>query len=68
MRLSKEENKTLTEKYTDFIIDYTSNSERVIAIPEEDTVFFDGNDIKVIDKLAYYIFENGKQEKIEINN
>lgn len=62
-RLSKEENKNLTEKYTNFITKYTSSNEKVIAIPEEDTIFFDGKNIKVIGELPYYIFENGKKEK-----
>lgn len=63
-KLSEEENKTLTKKYTDFITNYTSDNEKVIAIPEEDTIFFDGKNIKVIGELPYYIFENGKKEKI----
>ena len=65
-KLSEEENKMLTEKYTNFITKYTSNNEKVIAIPEEDTIFFDGEAIRVIGELPYYIFENGKKEKIEI--
>lgn len=65
-KLSKEENKTLTDKYTNFITEYTTNNEKVIAIPEEDTIFFDGKNVKVIGELPYYIFENGKKEKIEI--
>ncbi len=65
-KLSEEENKILTEKYTNFITKYTSNNEKVIAIPEEDTIFFDGETIRVIGELPYYIFENGKKEKIEI--
>ena len=63
-RLSEEENKNLTKKYTNFITEYTSNNEKVIAIPEEDTIFFDGKNIRVIGKLPYYIFENGKFSKI----
>jgi dipeptidase E len=63
-KLSEEENKALTEKYTDFITRYTIDNEKVIAIPEEDTIFFDGKNIKVIGELPYYIFENGKKEKV----
>jgi dipeptidase E len=65
-KYSEEENKKLTEKYTDFVVNYTKKNEKVIAFPEEDTVFFDGKNIKVIGELAYYTFENGKKEKIEI--
>ena len=65
-KYTEEENKNLTIKYTDFIVNYTKKNEKVIAFPEEDTVFFDGNNIRVIGELAYYTFENGKKEKIEI--
>lgn len=63
---TEEENKKLMEKYTNFIIDYTKENEKVIAIPEEDTIFFDGKHIRVIGELPYYIFENEKKGKIEI--
>ena len=56
--------KYLTKKYTDFITKYTHSNEKVIAIPEEDTIFFDGKNIRVIGKLPYYIFENGTSSKI----
>lgn len=65
-KYTEEENKKLMEKYTNFIIDYTKENEKVIAFPEEDTIFFDGKHIRVIGELPYYIFENGKKEKIEI--
>ena len=65
-KYSLEENKNLTKKYTDFIINYTKENKKVIAFPEEDTIFFDGKNIKVIGDKAYYTFENGKKEKIEI--
>lgn len=65
-KYSEEENKKLMKKYTDFIVNYTQKNEKIIAFPEEDTIFFDGKNIKVIGELAYYTFENGKKEKIEI--
>lgn len=65
-KYTEEENKKLTKKYTDFIVNYTKNNEKVIAFPEEDTLFFDGKNIRVIGELAYYTFENGKKQKIEI--
>ena len=65
-KYTEEENKKLMEKYTNFIINYTKKNEKVIAIPEEDTIFFDGKNIRIIGELPYYIFENGKKEKIEI--
>lgn len=65
-KYTEEENKKLMEKYTNFIIDYTKENGKVIAIPEEDTIFFDDKHIRVIGELPCYIFENGKKEKIEI--
>lgn len=65
-KYSKEENKKIDKKYTDYITNYTKEKEKVIAFPEEDTIFFDGKNIKMIGKLAYYIFENGKKAKIEL--
>lgn len=65
-KYTEEENKSLMKEYTNFISDYTKKNEKVIAIPEEDTIFFDGKNIRVIGELPYYIFENGKKEKIEI--
>jgi len=65
-KYSEEENKDLMKKYTDFIVHYTKENEKVIAFPEEDTIFFDGMDIKVIGELSYYTFVNGKKETMEI--
>ncbi len=65
-KYSEEENKKLTKKYTDFIVNYTRKNEVVIAFPEEDTIFFDGKNIRIIGDSAYYTFKNGKKEKIEI--
>ena len=65
-KLSEEENKSLTQKYTDFLTEYTSKKEKTIAYPEEDTIFFDGKNIKVIGSKPYFIFENGQKEKFEI--
>lgn len=65
-KYTAEENEKLTHKYTDFICDYTIKNEKVIAFPEENTLFFDGKNIRMIGELPYYIFENGKIEKIEI--
>ena len=62
-KYTKEENEKLQEKYTDYLISFSSK-EKIIAIPEEDTIFFDGKNIKVIGELPYYMFENGIKKKI----
>ena len=65
-KLTEEENKALTEKYTDFLIDYTIKNENIIAYPEESTIFLDGDNFKMIGNLSYYIFKDGNKEKIDI--
>jgi dipeptidase E len=65
-KLTDEENKELTEKYTNFLIDYTINNENVIAYPEENTIFIDGDSFKMIGNLPYYIFKDGNKEKNDI--
>lgn len=65
-RYTEEENKMLIEKYTKFLIDYTINNENVIAYPEENTIFIDGDNIKMIGKSSYYTFNDGIKEKIDI--
>ena len=64
-KFTEEENKSLIEKYTNFIIDYTIKNETVIAYPEENSIFIDGEDFKMIGDSPYYIFENGIKDKIE---
>ena len=67
-KFTEEENKQLAKKYTDFLIKYTTNNEQVIAFPEENSIFIDGDNFKMIGKSPYYIFENGTKEKIDVNN
>ncbi len=41
-----------------------SKDEKIVALPEEDTIFINDNDIQVIGNKPYYIFENNTiQEK-----
>ena len=65
-KFTEEENKILIEKYTNFLVDYTINNENVIAFPEEDTIFLNGDNIEMIGQSSYYIFEDGTKEKIDI--
>ncbi len=38
-----------------------SKEEKIIALPEEDTLFINGESIKLIGNKAYYIFEGGNK-------
>ena len=68
-KYTEEENKKLTEKYTNFLIDYTTNKEDeiVIAYPEENSIFIDNENFKMIGNSSYYIFEKGLKNKEDIN-
>ncbi len=39
-----------------------SKRRKVIALPEEDTLFFNGSEIELIGRRPYYVFENGAVE------
>lgn len=67
-KFSEEENKVLTKKYTDFVVNYSKSNEKVIAYPEEDTIFINGeNSFKLIGNLPYYVFEDGVKRKIDVD-
>lgn len=65
-KLTEEENRIRTQKFTDSIIEF-SYSSKVIAIPEEDAIYIDGDTWTVIGTLPYYIFDKGISQKCEIN-
>lgn len=62
-KYTKEENEKLQEKYTNFLTNYSS-LEKVIAYPEENTIFVDDNGYKLLGELPYYLFENGMKKKL----
>ena len=47
------------KKYTDYLIEYSSTNETVIALPEQDTIYITDNEINVFGERPYYEFENG---------
>ncbi|GEM_PF-120080 len=50
-------------RFTEFIEKYTSEKEAVYALPEEDTIFINGDQVQVIGDRPYYFFEGGTGEK-----
>ena len=54
------------KKYTDYLLDYSSKYEDVIALPEEDTIYIDDDNIEIIGYKPYYEFSNGNINKIDI--
>lgn len=56
------------KKYTDYLIEYSTTNEVVIALPEEDTIFIDNDKITIIGDRPYYEFNNGISNKIDISD
>lgn len=45
-----------------------SKTEKIIALPEEDTIFINNDNIEVIGNKPYYKFENCTMTKVEVIN
>jgi len=58
------------ERFTEFMEKYSSENEAIYALPEEDTIFIDGDHVQVIGDRPYYFFENGtrKEKFAELRN
>ena len=58
------------ERVTAFLTNYSIEKGKVIALPEEDTLFIDGDAFQVIGSRPYYIFENGirLEKRAELRN
>jgi len=54
------------KKYTNYLTEYSSSHEEVIALPEEDTIFIDDDNTEVIGYRPYYEFKHGIVEKKEV--
>ena len=55
-----------TEELTRALQEYTINHEQVIALPEEDTIFINGDEIQVIGNKDYYRFRIGARSTIQV--
>ncbi len=62
-KLTEEENDMIHNRYTQSIIDFSLSTGEVIAIPEENTVFYNNGQIEIIGTLPYYVIKNGNIEK-----
>ena len=67
-RLTEEENIAREQKYTKALQQFSLENGEVIALPEEDTIFINGDNVEIIGTLPYYIFRNGTRSKIEIED
>ena len=53
-------NEEQTKLATDYLLEYSiNNKDKVIALPEENAIYVNGDSISVIGTKPYYVFENG---------
>ena len=64
-RYTEEENKQRIEKYTNYLLEY-SKKEQVIAIPEEDALYINDDNVEIIGSRNYYVFDKGIMQEKEI--
>lgn len=57
--LSDVENEQRHNKFTNAIEEFSIKNGNVIAIPEEDAIYVNGDSVEIIGTGPYYIFENG---------
>lgn len=67
-KLTDEENKARMDRFTNEIVQFSLVNGDVYAIPEEDTIFIDGNNVEIIGTKNYFIFKNGSKQEVEINS
>ena len=63
-RLTEQENRERTERYTEKLLRYSQERGPVIAMPEEDTLFLNGDHLEMIGSRPYYCFEEGKRREM----
>ena len=55
-----------TQQATDYLTEY-SHKEPVIALPEEDSLYINGDTVEVIGTRPYYVFNKGNRAQFEPN-
>lgn len=58
------EGEAVTRKHTDHLL-RLSLGKKIIALPEEDTLFVNGGSMELIGKRPYYVFQNGIRQEVE---
>lgn len=54
------------EKFKKYLLNYSLSKEEVIALPEEDTIFINGDNIVILGNRPYYKFIDGVEIKRDI--
>lgn len=63
---TNQEDLSKTEEYTAALQNYSFDHEQVIALPEEDTIFINGDSIEIIGNKDYYRFRLGARTTIQV--
>lgn len=66
-KLTDKENELRINKFTNSIINFSLKKGDVYAIPEEDTIYIDGTDVKIIGTKNYFYFKDGVRKEIELD-
>lgn len=67
LKLTEEENEARLKHFTNSIMKFSQEIGKVIAIPEEDTIYINGDRIEIIGTKPYSIFQNGTIKNFEIH-
>ena len=67
-KLTEKENEERHKEFTKAIIDFSNFNGPVIAYPEEDTLYIDGDKIEMLGNKDYYYIEKGNITKYEIKD
>ncbi len=65
-KLTDEENDARMNMFTNSIIAFSQAVGEVVAIPEEDAIYVNGDSVEVIGSKPYYTFKDGLSEKFDI--
>lgn len=67
-KLTEEQNEERHNKFTKSIIDFSKVNGPVVAFPEEDTLYINGDKIEMLGERDYYYIENGNITKYDAIN
>ena len=62
---TNEDSQEAHERFKNYLLNYSLSKEEVIALPEEDTIFIDDNEITIFGDKPYYEFKDGIENKID---
>ena len=63
---TNEDSQEAHEKFKEYLLNYSLSKKEVIALPEEDTIFIDDDNISIFGDKPYYVFKDGIENKVDI--